>query len=156
MGASSQLSIRGLLALTALFCFACVPLAKPSIWWALLLPTFCCLATVFAISRFAIAPGRGRMFWACFVGGVITYLGAVLLVGIICIQRQLYTDFWGDNLGMPVWRLLHGDEAFRTNRRGLLLEDLISFMASLHVVIAMSVSASASFVAQFFAARRTD
>jgi hypothetical protein len=54
---------------------------------------------------------------------------------------------------MPVWRLLHTNEAFITNRRGLILEDLVSFMVALHVVFAMTAAAPASFLAQFFAAR---
>jgi hypothetical protein len=152
MNKSSQLSIRGLLALTALFCLACIPLAKPSVWWALLLPAFCCLSTVFAVSRFAVSPARGAVFWACFLSGVIAYLGTVVLVSLVSIQRHFGQDFWGDYIGMPVWRLLHSDEAFITNRRGVILGDLISFMVALHVVIAMAVAAPAAFVAQYRAA----
>jgi len=154
MSQSSQISIRSLLLLTAVFGVACVPLGKPSAWWALLLPTFGCLLSVFVISRFATSPERGRVFWGGFFAGVATYLAVVLFVGFFCSLRYRGTDVWDQRLGMPVWYFLHGDVAFRSNPQRLSDDDLLSFLVSLHVVIAMLVSAAAAFVAQFFAARR--
>lgn len=148
-------TIRQLLLLTLLAAALFTPLAKPSLWWALLLPTIGSILTTYAISKSTAIGEPSRLFWKTFLGGVVAYLGLVLFVGFFGgsdVMRR--SNVWDDYLGRPAFKFLHGESAFITNRQGLGDADFTSFLLWLHVVCAVVVSAVACFVVQLIAIRR--
>ncbi|QDT73720.1 hypothetical protein [Lacipirellula limnantheis] len=149
-------TIRQLLLLTFLGASLFVPLAKPSLWWALSLPTIGAVVATYALARVMSSKEPGRLFWTTFLGGVATYLALVLFVGFFAgsdVMRR--SNIWDDYLGRPAYKLLHGESAFITNRQGLRDADFTSFLLWFHIVCAVVVSSTASFVIQLITLRRT-
>lgn len=152
----SRFTIHSLLVLTAFVAFAFLPLVTPSVKWALLLPTFGCFLSVYGTSRIVSSPEHGRVFWASFLVGVGVYIAGVALVGFFCTMRGGFAQIhiWDEYVGTPLWVAIHGDGAFTSNRSGILNEDFLSFLAWVHVILAMMISAISAALAQLFATWR--
>jgi hypothetical protein len=140
--------ITNLLAVSTMAAVSLLPLIAPSYKWALGLPAFSCLVCIYGTMRILSYNGS-RLFWAAFLAGAATYLSAVVLISMYfssegSIGRQM---IWDDYVGVPLWHLVHGDEAFTRNRWGLLNEDYRSFLMWVHVEIAIILSAIAALTA---------
>lgn len=101
------------------------------------------------VSRVFAGPDRGRTLWASFFVGVFVYLLLVLYVGIFSGLDNFRGNgkIWDDYLGRPIFKLLHGESVFFTNRQGLRDVDFQSFLMWIHMPLAVVASMISSSVA---------
>jgi hypothetical protein len=131
--------IRSILLATLLTALLFAPLAKPSQYWAMLLPAMAAVSTTLVTAKAVARPDL--LFWKAIPLGAFAYLFCVQFVGYF-ISNDPYRgrNFWNDQLGLPLFKLLHGESAFVTNRQGLVDHDLVSFYIWTHVVAAVVLS----------------
>lgn len=141
-----RFQLRTILTVTLLTALLFAPLAKPSQYWLMLLPTLATTFTTVVVAKSVSLPER--VFWTAMPSGAFAYLFFVQFIGyFIGTDPVRGTNVWNDNLGLPLYKLLHGESAFYTNRQGLHAHDLVSFYVWLHVVAAVVLSAIIAFVA---------
>ena len=143
-------------ALTFLFAICLLPLSIPSEWWMLGLPALLSLIAVYCTSKVMLSPSGGRLFWTAFAISLTAYLGGVMFVAYLTSLRDrlMHQTVWDEYLGLPFWKLLHGEDAFIANPRNIANEDFLSFLIFTHFVMAVVISLLSALVAQFIADRR--
>jgi hypothetical protein len=142
-----------------LFALLMLPLSVPSVWWVLSLPAVLSLLAVFSTSKVLQSPAGGRLFWTAFPIGVAAYLAGVVLVAYLSSLRGGFgprQGIWDEYVGLPLWKLIHGEDAFISNRGGILNEDFLSFLVCTHFVLAVAISSTAAFIAQVAASLRSN
>lgn len=94
-------------------------------------------------------------FWASVLVGIAVYICGVVFVTYFFEQRGYGREqLWEKYVGTPLWIKFHGDSAFTNNWQRILKEDFLSFLAWVHLFIAMIVSAVAGLLAQAYVAWR--
>lgn len=147
-----QFSLSTLLSLTGFVGIAIAALMKPSVWWAVALPSLLSILLAFAIGKVVLCSGRQRAFWASFFVGTVAYLALALFVkselhNLIMLDGP---DIWEAYLGKPLWDVLHDPVIHDSNER----RAFRSFVLSLHIVIAIVVSALGASISQLLIRHR--
>jgi hypothetical protein len=150
-----KFQLRGILIVVVLTALLFTPLAKPSQYWLMLLPAF---ATVFVTVVVAKASkGSESVFWKAMPSGAFAYLFLVQFIGyFIGTDPYRGRNVWNDTIGLPFFKLLHGESAFLSNRQGLLDHDLLSFYVWMHVVAAVVLSTIIAFIGQLAVGGKRD
>jgi hypothetical protein len=145
-----RFKIRSILLVTLLTALLFAPLAKPSQYWAMFLPALAAVATTLITAKASARPEL--LFWKAMPAGVFAYLFCVQFIGyFIGIDLYRGRNFWNEELGLPLFKLLHGESAFVTNRQGLVDHDLMSFYVWVHVVAAVVLSSVVALIAHIAA-----
>ena len=142
-----QFRLRDILVVASLTGLLFAPLAKPSMYWLMLLPSF---ASVF-VTVVAVKAVRSpeSVFWKAMPCGAFAYLFFVQFIGyFIGTDPYRGRNVWNDTIGLPFFKLLHGESAFYTNTQGLVDHDLLSFYVWMHVTAAVVASTLVAFTAQ--------
>jgi hypothetical protein len=149
--------ISNLLIVMTVVAMAFLPLMTPSVKWALGLPTFACVVSIYVTSRLIATAEGWRLFWTAFLIGCAAYLAGVALVSVLSSAHSPFArrSIWDEYVGVPVWRMIHGESVFTSNRQGVLNEDFVSFLIWVHVVLAMLLSGIAALLAQLIAVWRS-
>jgi len=147
--------LRSILIVTVAAALLFAPLARPSQYWAMLLPVAAAVFTTLITTKAFANPER--LFWRAMPLGAFAYLFSVQFIGCF-IGNDPYRgrNFWNDEFGLPLYKLLHGNSAFITNRQGLVDYDLVSFYLWMHVLAAVVVSSLVAIIAHVVANWRAD
>ena len=152
-----RFTLRTLLALTFIVAAFSLPLAKPWGAWLIALPFMASVLAAYVVTRFILAPLPSRVFWGAFIVGVMIFLLAAMFVGSDIVPDYYSAGqrgVWDERIGAPLWTMMHGNNAFRSNTRGVTINDYRAFKIFLVVDLALLTSATAALLAQIAVNRR--
>jgi hypothetical protein len=140
----AHVSLRGLLALTAMVGIACLTLVKPSPWWIFPMPAMAATLTVYGIQRWTIGSTGEPFHSVCVVFGAAAYFLTVLFVQQ-CFRIGDERDVWVAPT-LYFWSFIHGAPSNQNSNASDLWVSFYSFLVCLHAIVAIAVSAFAALI----------
>jgi hypothetical protein len=143
-----------MLTLTSVIAVIVMPLAKPWQGWLYAFPAIVSLLAILIVAHVMTASAASRMFWTGLLVGSTAFVVAVWAMDSLTSNRMYGGSVWEDSVCAPMWRFLHGNDAFRTNTQGISIDDFRSFNLYVTVDAALLTATIGAGAAQLLANRR--
>lgn len=143
-----------MLTLTSVIAVIVMPLAKPWQGWLYAFPAIVSLLAIMIVARVMTASAASRVFWMGLLVGSTAFVVAVWAMDSLTSNRMYGNSVWEDSVCDPLWRLLHGNNAFRTNTHGISIDDFRSFNLYVTVDAALLTATIGAGAAQLLVNRR--
>lgn len=149
-----RFQLRRLLILIAVAAVVLAALARPSLYWASLLPVVALALCAYGVCRAVLLPTE-RAFWLSFLAGLFAYGATVIGVRLFFFSYGNWDEKYNRVGEATAWEWLHGKVPWSFDFNNVYMpHDYVCFVLWLHFAFAILLSAAAAYAVQLLTRER--